>query len=64
MHMTELGSNLQINSDRLWDSIHEMAKIGPGVRGGSNRQTLTDADAEGRGAGEHGTPPATPASRR
>ncbi len=48
MHMTELGSNLQINSDRLWDSIHEMAKIGPGVRGGSNRQTLTDADAEGR----------------
>ena len=46
--MADLGSNLQINSDRLWDSIHELAKIGPGVRGGSNRQTLTDADAEGR----------------
>ncbi|MAS43084.1 MAG: Zn-dependent hydrolase [Rhodobacteraceae bacterium] len=46
--MTELGSNLQINADRLWDSIHELAEIGPGVRGGSNRQTLTDADAEGR----------------
>jgi N-carbamoyl-L-amino-acid hydrolase len=25
-----------------------MAKIGPGLRGGNNRQTLTDADAEGR----------------
>ena len=25
-----------------------MAKIGPGVAGGNNRQTLTDADAEGR----------------
>ncbi|SDX24290.1 N-carbamoyl-L-amino-acid hydrolase [Albimonas donghaensis] len=46
--MTELGSNLQINADRLWDSIHELAEIGPGVRGGNNRQTLTDADAEGR----------------
>ena len=46
--MTELGSNLTIDADRMWDSIHEMAKIGPGVRGGSNRQTLTDADAEGR----------------
>ncbi|HRP80244.1 MAG TPA: Zn-dependent hydrolase, partial [Aquamicrobium sp.] len=34
--------------DRLWDSIHEMAKIGPGVAGGNNRQTLTDEDAEGR----------------
>ena len=46
--MPEPGSNLHINSDRLWDSIHEMAKIGPGVRGGSNRQTLTDEDAAGR----------------
>jgi N-carbamoyl-L-amino-acid hydrolase len=26
----------------------EMAKIGPGIAGGNNRQTLTDADAEGR----------------
>ncbi|MEC9435064.1 MAG: Zn-dependent hydrolase [Pseudomonadota bacterium] len=46
--MTDLGSNLQINADRLWDSIHELAEIGPGVRGGSNRQTLTDEDAAGR----------------
>lgn len=42
------GENLKINADRLWDSLMEMAKIGPGVAGGNNRQTLTDADAEGR----------------
>lgn len=42
------GENLRINPDRLWDSIHEMAKIGPGVAGGNNRQTLTDEDGEGR----------------
>ena len=43
-----LESNLRINGDRLWDSIHEMAEIGPGVRGGNNRQTLTDEDSQGR----------------
>ena len=42
------GENLRINSDRLWDSLMDMAKIGPGVAGGNNRQTLTDEDAEGR----------------
>lgn len=42
------GENLRVNGDRLWDSLMEMAKIGPGVAGGNNRQTLTDADAEGR----------------
>jgi len=46
--MGQPADNLRINGDRLWDSIHEMATIGPGVRGGSNRQTLTDADGEGR----------------
>ncbi|NNJ76923.1 MAG: Zn-dependent hydrolase [Anderseniella sp.] len=46
--MTAPGENLRINGDRLWDSIHEMAKIGPGVAGGSNRQTVTDEDGEGR----------------
>lgn len=46
--MATLGDNLKINGDRLWDSLMEMAKIGPGVAGGNNRQTLTDADAEGR----------------
>ncbi|MGN8021008.1 Zn-dependent hydrolase [Phyllobacterium sp. 22229] len=43
-----LTGNLRINGDRLWDSLMEMAKIGPGLRGGNNRQTLTDEDAEGR----------------
>ncbi|MEO1988682.1 MAG: Zn-dependent hydrolase [Martelella sp.] len=42
------GENMRINGDRLWDALMEMAKIGPGVAGGNNRQTLTDADAEGR----------------
>jgi N-carbamoyl-L-amino-acid hydrolase len=42
------AQNLKIKADRLWDSLMEMAKVGPGVAGGSNRQTLTDADAEGR----------------
>ena len=46
--MAAPGENLRINADRLWDSIHEMAKIGPGVAGGSNRQTMTDEDGEGR----------------
>jgi len=33
-----ITSNMKINSDRLWDSIMEMAKIGPGVAGGNNRR--------------------------
>ena len=43
-----LTDNLRIDANRLWDSIMEMAKIAPGVAGGSNRQTLTDGDKEGR----------------
>ena len=46
--MAAPGENLKINGDRLWDSIHEIAKIGPGIAGGSNRQTVTDEDGEGR----------------
>lgn len=42
------ASNLRTNGDRLWQSLMEMAKIGPGVAGGNNRQTLTDEDAQGR----------------
>lgn len=38
----------KIDIDRLWQSIHRIALIGPGVQGGCNRQTLTDADAEAR----------------
>ena len=46
--MVELAANMKVNGDRLWDSLMEMAKIGPGIAGGNNRQTLTDEDAEGR----------------
>ncbi|RWA72419.1 Zn-dependent hydrolase [Mesorhizobium sp.] len=46
--MAAPGENLRVNSDRLWDSIMEMAKIGPGIAGGNNRQTLTDSDKQGR----------------
>ncbi|MFN4129319.1 MAG: hydantoinase/carbamoylase family amidase, partial [Paracoccaceae bacterium] len=42
------GENLRINSERLWNSLMEMAQIGPGIAGGCNRQTLTDEDSEGR----------------
>ncbi|MBK0399624.1 Zn-dependent hydrolase [Limibaculum sp. M0105] len=46
--MAAPGENLKIDGQRLWDSLMEMAKIGPGIAGGNNRQTLTDEDAEGR----------------
>ena len=46
--MSNISDNLKLDGDRLWDSLMEMAKIGPGLAGGNNRQTLTDEDAEGR----------------
>ncbi len=46
--MPQLTDNLKINGDRLWSSIMEMARIGPGAAGGNNRQTLTDEDGQGR----------------
>lgn len=46
--MAAPGENLRINGDRLWETIHEIALIGPGIAGGSNRQTATDEDGEGR----------------
>ncbi|SOB90582.1 N-carbamoyl-L-amino-acid hydrolase [Rhodobacter sp. JA431] len=46
--MSAPGENLRIDSARLWDSLMQMAQIGPGVAGGNNRQTVTDSDAEGR----------------
>ncbi|MFL2934704.1 MAG: Zn-dependent hydrolase [Thalassobaculaceae bacterium] len=48
MDIKNKTSNLRINGSRLWDTLMEMAKIGPGVAGGNNRQALTDEDAEGR----------------
>ncbi|MED5225785.1 MAG: Zn-dependent hydrolase [Pseudomonadota bacterium] len=41
-------NNLRANGDRLWDALMEMAKIGPGVAGGNNRQALTDEDSDAR----------------
>lgn len=46
--MAAAGENMRINADRLWDSLEEMARIGPGLAGGNNRQTLTDEDGKGR----------------
>ncbi len=46
--MLKLDGGTKINDIRLWRMLMDMAKIGPGVAGGNNRQTLTDADAAGR----------------
>lgn len=43
-----MTNNFKIDPDRLWDTLMEMAELGPGVAGGNNRQTLTPEDAEGR----------------
>ena len=41
-------TNISINSERLWDTLMTMAKIGPGIAGGNNRQTVTSQDGEAR----------------
>ena len=41
-------TELRTNGKRLWKSLEEMAKIGPGVAGGSRRLALTDEDKAGR----------------
>ena len=43
-----MTDNLPLSGARLWDSLMEMARIGATAKGGSNRQTLTDLDSEGR----------------
>src|SRR5689334_1069868 len=42
------SGNLRINSDRLWDSLMEMARIGGTDKGGVCRIALTDLDRQGR----------------
>lgn len=37
-----------VDLERLWDSLMQMAQVGPGIAGGNNRQALTDEDAVGR----------------
>ncbi len=41
-------SILEINGDRLWQSLMEMAKIGATEKGGCNRLALTDLDKQAR----------------
>jgi N-carbamoyl-L-amino-acid hydrolase len=43
-----MSSNLRIDGARLWQSLMEMAEIGPGVAGGNRRLALTDEDKAGR----------------
>ena len=46
--MTSIASNLQINSARLWDTIHESAKFGATPKGGVRRLTLGPEDKQVR----------------
>src|SRR5258708_2425911 len=46
--MTKIASNLQIDSARLWDTIHETAKFGSTVKGGVRRLTLGPEDKQVR----------------
>ena len=39
---------LQINRDRLWQSLMDLARIGATEKGGVRRLTLTDVDRQGR----------------
>ena len=46
--MTKIASNLQIDSLRLWDTIHETAKFGATPKGGVRRLTLGPEDKQVR----------------
>jgi N-carbamoyl-L-amino-acid hydrolase len=46
--MTKPASNLQIDSARLWDTIHETAKFGATHKGGVRRLTLSAEDKQVR----------------
>src|SRR6201995_2306062 len=46
--MTNVASNLQIDSPRLWDTIHETAKFGATPKGGVRRLTLGPEDKQVR----------------
>ena len=46
--MTQVASNLQIDSARLWDTIHETAKFGATPKGGVRRLTLGPEDKQVR----------------
>src|SRR5262249_8657304 len=46
--MTKIASNLQIDSARLWGTIHETAKFGATPKGGVRRLTLGPEDKQVR----------------
>jgi N-carbamoyl-L-amino-acid hydrolase len=46
--MSKPASNLQIDSARLWDTIHETAKFGATPKGGVRRLTLSTEDKQVR----------------
>jgi N-carbamoyl-L-amino-acid hydrolase len=46
--MSQIASNLQIDSARLWSTIHETAKFGGTPKGGVKRLTLTAEDKQVR----------------
>ncbi|WP_299593469.1 Zn-dependent hydrolase [uncultured Tateyamaria sp.] len=46
--MNSTSELIQVNADRLWQSLMDMAQIGPGLTGGTNRQALTSEDGEAR----------------
>lgn len=39
---------MKVNGERLWSRLMDMAEVGPGVAGGSNRQALSNEDRDGR----------------
>lgn len=43
-----MSKPLEVNEERLWQSLMDMAKIGATVKGGCNRQALTIEDQTGR----------------
>src|SRR3978361_694912 len=46
--MTKIASNLQVDSGRLWNTIHETAKFGATAKGGVRRLTLGPEDKQVR----------------
>ena len=46
------GNSLEINADRLWQTLLASAKIGPGRGDGLRRLALSDADKEMRDLSE------------
>jgi beta-ureidopropionase / N-carbamoyl-L-amino-acid hydrolase len=43
-----MSADIQINAERLWGSLMDMAKIGATPKGGVRRLTLTEPDRQGR----------------